>query len=258
MPAMAELIMYSQKDFSIEPYKLDDYIYYFQRVLEVFPNHADVYGMLGYCYYYRGEIEKAVVSYQKAIKLNPHNFLFPYNLGAIFYGQENFTEAKNMFRVTLSINPARTFQSLKSSRIYQSIILSADIKGQDVGASVGITNDRANKLIILCYYHLKDFSELISHAVSSIAENRSDKEFYYYFAGVSFYEFGNYKEAVNAFRECLKVKTNYYDASEYLAEAFRQMNKHDAAEKFSKDAKFYKSKTMPGDDLLRDFIVKIF
>ena len=57
------------------PQELSSYIHFYQKVVGYFPDQADAYGMLGFCYYYSGLNDKAIESYQKAIEQKSDFFL---------------------------------------------------------------------------------------------------------------------------------------------------------------------------------------
>jgi len=72
--------------------KIDDYVHYYEELAGLMTKRAEVFGMLGYCYFVAGDIEKSMAAYQKALMLTPNFITFNYNLGLIYMRDGNYTE----------------------------------------------------------------------------------------------------------------------------------------------------------------------
>ncbi len=58
---------------------------YLEKAYELDNNDSDVIASLSQAYDFAGEKDKAIVLYDKAIKLNPQEKAFPFNLGLLYY-----------------------------------------------------------------------------------------------------------------------------------------------------------------------------
>lgn len=66
---------------------------------------AEFYYNLGYAYVLKADIDKAIIHFERAIKLNP-DFVFAYNnLGCAFWSVEKYTKAIEMFKKAIAIDP---------------------------------------------------------------------------------------------------------------------------------------------------------
>ena len=93
-------------------------IKYYETVLSFLPNAAEVSSMLGFCYYYVGEGEKAIAAYENAIKQTRYFFWFHYNLRIIHFYNKNYTEAIKYFQGALKQSPRLTIGLTRISKIY--------------------------------------------------------------------------------------------------------------------------------------------
>lgn len=70
----------------------------FQKALEKDPNFIDAYYNLGILYEFRGDDEKAVNIFSKALRLNPEDYEIMYKLAVINYNLENFEQAEEYMK----------------------------------------------------------------------------------------------------------------------------------------------------------------
>jgi len=101
------------------------YSLYYERVVEAFPQISDAHGMLGICYYYENQPEKSILSFQKAIALNPNYFWYYYNLGAVHFNAQQWGLAAQAFHKATLSDPQKTMVTIQVSKIYQQIIASS-------------------------------------------------------------------------------------------------------------------------------------
>ena len=71
-------IAYIKKD------KLEQAIVSFSKAIELDPNYANAYCNRGAVYYYKGEYEKAIIDYNEAIELNPRHVITYNNRGVAY------------------------------------------------------------------------------------------------------------------------------------------------------------------------------
>ena len=77
----------------------------FKKAIELKPGYADAYHNLGNTYQQMGRVEEAIENYQKAIEFNPQLWQSYQNLGAIYFEQGEYELAEECFQEAIKINP---------------------------------------------------------------------------------------------------------------------------------------------------------
>ena len=131
------------------------YIRYYHLVDEIIPNRDDVQSMLGFCYYYAGNLKKAIKFYRKAISLNPNYFYNYYNLGLIYYQQDDQKNAQMFFVKALQCDPKETIGSMVASKIYIDLFRKVDDPSSMVIDSLKKTYENLAKLMALLSKQIK-------------------------------------------------------------------------------------------------------
>ncbi|XP_038047876.1 cell division cycle protein 27 homolog [Patiria miniata] len=80
-------------------------IKFFQRAVQVDPQFAYAYTLLGHEYVATEELDKAMSCYRTAIRINTRHYNAWYGVGMIYYKQEKFALAEMHYRKALAINP---------------------------------------------------------------------------------------------------------------------------------------------------------
>jgi protein O-GlcNAc transferase len=84
--------------------QLDDAITYYQKALQLNPNHAVAFYNLASAYHKKGQLEKAIIYYQKALQLDQNVFAYN-NLGTILQEKGELNEAIACYKNALKLNP---------------------------------------------------------------------------------------------------------------------------------------------------------
>lgn len=121
MPSFDYLAEFEKGRRGLNEKRLHQYARYYKKVVEYLPGRAGAYSMLGFCYYHLGENEKAILSYKKAIALNPHFFWSQYNLAVIFFKSGRYEKSLKAVQEAVAIRPGPTLLFIRSSKIYQDI-----------------------------------------------------------------------------------------------------------------------------------------
>ena len=122
---------------------------YYLKVAEFFPTMAEAHGILGICYFYTGEKEKAVEALKRAIDLNPTFFWFQYNLGIVFMSQNELLAASKMFENALKLPPQPTLQTISTSKLFTDLRLALE-GGYPIDTSLMDAYKKAYVLSQLC------------------------------------------------------------------------------------------------------------
>lgn len=103
---------------------LNESVKYYETISDYFPQMAQAEHMLGLCYYFLGETQKALIAQQKAVALEPQYFWAWYDLGLMYYRQGEFVKSAESFRRALNVSPTATVKIIESSRIFSEILRS--------------------------------------------------------------------------------------------------------------------------------------
>ena len=64
------------------------------RVTELQPNNADARGFYGYIYRRRGEWQRSLAEFDRAVVLNPRDPIIPANIGATYIALRRWSDAE--------------------------------------------------------------------------------------------------------------------------------------------------------------------
>lgn len=86
--------------------------YYYQRILAIQPNNADVYYKLGVLYMDLNEVNRAIEAYTQATQINPYHADAFYNLGYIFtVTVKDYKEALNHYSKSIAADPDHNYKA---------------------------------------------------------------------------------------------------------------------------------------------------
>lgn len=90
----------------------------FKKAIELKPGYADAYHNLANTYQQMGKTDEAVKNYQEAIKFNPNLWQSYQNLAAIYFEQEEFELAREWMEKAVEINPQNANLHLNLGTVY--------------------------------------------------------------------------------------------------------------------------------------------
>lgn len=198
--------------------ELELYQDYYKRITQVMPQRSAANGMLGFSLYHLGKHKKAIKSYQKAIALSPHFFWYYYNLGIIYYENDNYQNSKEMFKRAIASDRKLTKKNILSSwKIHLGNILKMEgIEGDPVNRQMKVGYKNAHIMLMLSLYHLKNYDDMLKQAKKAIViDSLQDKRLLYY-VGVASYHLKLYDKALKFFSMCMEKDKNYAEALYYL------------------------------------------
>ncbi len=106
--------------------------------------------MLGYCYYYSGDPEKAVQHYMRAVQMQPNSFAARYNLGVIYYCRGDWDKASQSFQDAISLSNQRAVQYVMTAKVFFQLMISQGIKPSDAVDRVRREYDDAKRFMKVC------------------------------------------------------------------------------------------------------------
>ncbi len=106
---------------ALSPPDYDRAIANFEKAVEISPNDAEGYDLLGWTYgFYKGELDRAIIELERAIELDP-NYASAYgHLGWLYYAKRNYEDAIVNFEraVQLGATSAEYYYELGLAYIY--------------------------------------------------------------------------------------------------------------------------------------------
>jgi len=258
MPVMANLLDYPKLKSKEHKKELDEYIFYYEKLTVTFPDYADSYGMLAYCHYYKGEVDRAIAYYKKAASMDAEQFWYPYNLGVIYYEQEQFGKAIDEFKKALGLNPIDAAKRMHMSKTFSQIALSAGISHEAINLSLEEARVRSVKAMLLCYFNLDRFDDLFLYAQYAKEMGYVDAKFYCYYLGMANYQMGQHKEALYHFEMCRRKDVRAYEVTTLMEKMFKDRGEDVLAARMKSRAKRAKEKSAEEDPASVDIYVQIF
>lgn len=106
----------------LHPARLEEYEHYYKMLMAYLPGRAEAYGMLGFCSYYLGKVQKAIFYYRKAVQLYPRFFWFHYNLGVLYLQNGEYDKALESLKAAQTTQARDTLNLIFSSKVYRPIL----------------------------------------------------------------------------------------------------------------------------------------
>jgi GT2 family glycosyltransferase/tetratricopeptide (TPR) repeat protein len=171
----------------------------YQKALNVDSNSAEIYHYLGDALVKNGELEEAVRVYQKAIELQPNLWEVHHNLGDMWQGQGRLEEAIAAYRLAIEFNPDFSWSH----------------------------NNLGDSLI------KQEKWEEATVAYGKAIELNPDFHWSYYNLGEALVELQRWEEAVVAYRRAIQLKSDLPFVYEKLGDALRNHSPLSAKEAIS-------------------------
>ncbi|MFN7137767.1 MAG: tetratricopeptide repeat protein [Limisphaerales bacterium] len=89
----------------IKEQKYSDAISYLQDAVELLPQNPQAWNHLGLAYHYSGQPSKAVEKYERALQINRNLAAARYNLGQLYFEQNNYNAAASQFTTYVTLEP---------------------------------------------------------------------------------------------------------------------------------------------------------
>ncbi|MCK5877260.1 MAG: tetratricopeptide repeat protein [Candidatus Marithrix sp.] len=216
--------------------QINQAIKYYQRVLELSPNNAEIQNDLGIILGSQLKLESAKSCFQKAIAVKDNFAQAYYNLGIVFNEQKQFVEAINCFQEALSINPnhadaylnlgnALTAQDKFTEAVnYYQKAITLDSNNVNAYNALGVALKKMDKMD----ESLVAFQQAIVLNPNYIAAYRNMGKIL-----LDDYKFG---KAELCFQQALKLQPNSFDAHVKLGDLLKRKSMLNAAIKHYKRA----------------------
>ena len=174
-------------------------IYSYRKALDIDFSSAEIYQSLGDTLVKTGELDEAVIVYHKAIELQPTLWEVHHNLGDIWHGQERLDEAVAAYRLAIKLNPDFSWSH----------------------------NNLGDSLI------KQEKWEAATQAYRSAIELNPDFHWSHYNLGEALMEMERWEEAIGAYRRAIELNSELPCVYEKLGDALRNHSPLSAKEAIS-------------------------
>ncbi len=125
-PEAAELNVLRSSPGIMEKERLKDILNYYKMLCSFTANDPEQpapCSLAGYAYYYLGDTDNAIKYYEQAVRGNPNFFWFHYNLGVIYYNENNYDKAAEKFTLALNSPNDNAMLFMLLTKTYQDLAL---------------------------------------------------------------------------------------------------------------------------------------
>lgn len=241
--------------------KFDELISYLEEIIENNEASSEAFYYMGRAWYFKGNYEKAIFLYDKAIELSPKDtklfsakgtVLYHNNqpneaekaykeayycdiqnpealigLAELDYDRENYDKAldRAMQALVLDRNNVRIYNSL--AYIYSALEnYTAVIDMLEKSLELAPNQDMPYANICNASMMLNDYDRALKSGHKAIELNPTHNN--YFSLGLAYHYSGNYQEAVNCLKTALDLSPNDEDYKEFLAEAEKELKEQTA------------------------------
>ncbi|HPN64463.1 MAG TPA: tetratricopeptide repeat protein [Candidatus Goldiibacteriota bacterium] len=198
----------------------------FKKALEKYPNYAEIRNNLGETLYKKGFYEEAEAELKKAVQINKEYALAYYNLSFVYGELSKDEEAQMCYNRAVELNPSFV-QSNKTL-----VIEHFDEKSQKREKFVESMNeDRKEE----AYYNLARVNKMKGYTDDAIREikkaisHNGANPAYYNFFGELLIKKHLLSDAIEVFKQTLKIDPEMADAKVNIAVAYREMGDYKKA-----------------------------
>jgi tetratricopeptide (TPR) repeat protein len=203
-----------------ERFKRDDSVYYvlgiaygkkgeydkaitsYKKAIEINTIHDEAYNNMGIAYRNKGEYDKAIASYEKAIKINPEKDEAYYNnMGIVYSNKGKYDKAIASYEKAIEINPEK---------------------------------DEAYNNMGFSYANKGEYDKAITSYKKAIEINPKKDEAYNNM-GSAYYEKGEYDKAIASYKKAIEINPKYDSAYNNMGVAYaKQKNPEQVFEAWQK------------------------
>jgi len=223
--------------------KVEERVLYYKKLVQIFPNRADVRGTLAFCYFHLGEIDKAIASYEKAIELQGDFFWFYYNLGVIYFRQGDYDKASVFLNKASVTDPLRDFDIIYRNKVFQDIKENLHGTLPDPSAEMRKNYLKAKydslKIVLLARYNTGDYEKVLGHVRRELEYKgitKKNEAFYSYYGGLAALKLNKNRKATALFRKFLAHEPGNAKALSHLSEALKGLGYEEKAKEMLKQS----------------------
>jgi tetratricopeptide (TPR) repeat protein len=198
----------------------------FRKALLKYPNYAELRNNLGETLYKMGIYDEAEDQLKQAVKLNREYAIAYYNLSFVYGEVGRDEEAALAYNRAVEINPS--FTKFNKSLVIDSSEANAPKREAEVE---GMSEDRKEEAFfnLAKVYKLKGYTDDAITQIKRAITYNAKKPQYYSFFGELLIKKGLVKDAVEVFKQTLKLDPGFVEAKVNIGRAYREMKEFEKA-----------------------------
>lgn len=205
---------------------------FLEKALELKNNSAVLHCTMGNILRNLNDIDKAIIHYKTAIKIDPNNFAAENNLGIIFYQQDQFSESLKHYNRAININNNFIDAYFNRALVYFKLN-NFDEATTDL-EQVLILNPKhfeAHYQLALIKQTTGDLNTASNHYIKTLRINPNHSNAHNNF-GAILKEKNKFNAAIKHCKKALVIDPNNFDAYYNLGAIFLEQNKSEIALKY--------------------------
>ena len=157
----------------------------------------------------KGAWQRAVIAYQKALKIDHGHKDALYNLGNVFFELEKYREAVMTWRKLIEVNPLSTRAHIQLGSVYscglQGAPFDLDIAEQEFKRALAINKEQTGSILKLGEVSLlKGQNKMAENFFRTVLQSNSKSVEAHYLIGYIKWQAGERQEALSAIRQAVK------------------------------------------------------
>ena len=199
------------------------------ELIKFFPKDSKLQNISGACHQALGDLDSAVISYKKAIKINSDYSKAHYNLAGTFYELGKFNESIKSYKLSLSIDPDYAEAHNNLGNVFKDIgWLDESIISYKKAISIQPEYFEANYSLATVFQELEEFDKMINYLEKAASINPDLAEVHNKI-GIGLKQVGRFEDSVESFKRALGINPDYSDAYNNLGNVFMELENIESA-----------------------------
>jgi len=213
--------------------RFDEAIVSYQKALQLQPDYAEVHYQLAEIYFFQRKFRDAIASCNKAIQLQP-NFAANYKiLGNIFQAQGEMEKALDAYKKALELNPEFAEAYINQGSIFSKLERNEEaIVSLEKAIAINPNIGAAYWNLANVYLQVDNLEKLVEcRKQAFLLEPKFVNAETLNDLGTAIGQLGNFSEAIGYYQKAIELQPNYHLAHLNLGVALQKTGKIDAAKK---------------------------
>lgn len=202
-----------------------DAIVSFEKAIDLNPQYSEAYNYLGIVYDNKGDYNQAMYYYKKAFEIKPTDAVVANNLGIIYAVKKDYDNARWYTNKSIELNP--NYYNAYNNLGWISETLGEKSKALDYflkAYELDPTNDYAARHIGGIYEEQGKYKDAVYYYQKSI-DNNPNNAGTYYDMGVAYWSLEDWDAVIDAWEKCLSINKTHKEALEWLPKAKEKRGK---------------------------------
>ena len=204
----------------------------YKKAIKINENLTNAYTGIGHCWYVKKDYKKAVKYYDKAIEIDPTKSNY-YMFKADAYKMMNDERDIEWYTKGIEVDDLRGYLYLKRGRAYASKNKYEEAI-EDFKKAIEIAPEQSQPYneIGRAYNELKEYEKAIEYYDKAIEIDPSAYEYYYADKGITYRNLGDIDKAIEEYEKALNINSDYPFVYDELGEVYHGKKEYEEALKW--------------------------